>query len=175
MSIDQSKVVSNARTETQIVRKARRYKDALHLPARRVEVHLNIRPARVRRPVQVTVAASRHCCVCSVGGGFGHRDDRTVIHDEVAPYFLESVNEVRGWCRRVDREVCSQVSAMVRRGDGILVFPTLFAGSGECFCEPVPRTGICDLAVKIVCALFLTCGEFGLVQSRGPPITKGIE
>ena len=64
---------------------------------------------------------------------------------------------------------------MVRWSDGVLVFPALFAGSRERFCEPVSRTVECDLCVEVVCALFLTCGELGLVQSRRSGVTKGIE
>ena len=88
---------------------------------------------------------------------------------------MESVDKTRGWCRRVDGEIGGQIGAVVRGGDGILVLPALFAEAGECFCEPVTGASVCDFVVEIIGALFLTCGEFGLVQSGGAGIAEGIE
>ena len=98
-------------------------------PTRCIEVHLQIRLSRVRRPEQVIAGIARYRCVCGVAAGFEDGDDGTVVHDEVAPYLLERVDEIR--CRRrcVDGEVRRQVGAMVRWGDGVLVFPALFAGA----------------------------------------------
>ena len=119
--------------------------------------------------------ASRDRCVCGVAAGFDEWDYGSVVHDEAAPYFLKSVDEIRGRGRRVDGEIGRQIGAVVRGGDGILVLPALFAEAGECFCEPVTGTGVCGLAVEIVGALFLTCGVLGLVQSGGTSIAEGIE
>ena len=102
ISVDQSKIVRDARVQTQVIRVVGRDEDAFHCSARRVEVHLKTRPVRVRGPVQVVATASRHGCVCSVPAGYDGRNDRTVVHDEVAPNFLESVNQIRRWCRCVD-------------------------------------------------------------------------
>ena len=82
------------------------------------------------------------------------------MHDEVAPDLLEGVDEIGRGCGRVDGEICGQIGAVIRRGDGVLVFPALFAGARESFREPVTGTGVCDLAVEIQGALFLTGGEF---------------
>ena len=97
------------------------------------------------------------------------------MHDEVAPDLLERVDEIR--CRRrcVDGEIRRQVCAVVRWGDGVLVFPALFAGAREGFCEPVTGAGEFDFAIEIEGALLLTCGEFGLVQSCRSAVAKGIE
>ena len=97
------------------------------------------------------------------------------MHDEVTPYLLESVDESWRWRRCVDGEICRQVGTMVGRSNGILVFPALSAGSRKGFCEPVTGAGECDFAVKIPCALFLACGELGLVQSRRSAVAEGIE
>ena len=113
--------------------------------------------------MQITARASRDSRICGIAAGFDERDYRTVVHDEVAPYLLKSVDEIRGRRRGVDGEVGCQVGAVVRWGDGILVLPALFAEAGECLCEPVAGTGVCGLAVEIVGALFLTSGELGLV------------
>ncbi len=64
---------------------------------------------------------------------------------------------------------------MVGRRDGVLVFPTLFAGAGEGFGEPVARTGVGDLGVEIEGALLLAGGEFGLVQRGGAAVAEGVE
>ena len=66
-------------------------------------------------------------CICGIAAGVGERDYGAVVHDEVAPYLLEGVDEIRGRGRCVDGEVGGQIGAVVRRGDGVLVFPALFA------------------------------------------------
>ena len=113
--------------------------------------------------MQITPGASGDGCVCSIAASFDEWNYRAVIHDEVAPYLLKRVDEIRGRCRRVDGEIGGQIGAVVRGGDGILVLPALFAEAGECFCEPVTRTGVFGLVVEIVGALFLTCSKLGLV------------
>ena len=125
--------------------------------------------------MQGVARASRDGCVCGIAAGVGEWDYGAVVHDEVAPYLLKGVDEIRGRGRRVDGEVGGQIGAVVRRGDGVLVLPALFAGAGECFREPVTGTGVMGLAVEIVGALFLTCGKLGLIQSGGTCIAEGIE
>ena len=125
--------------------------------------------------MQIIARASRDGCICGIAAGFDEWDHGAVIHDEVAPNLLKSVDEIRGRCCRVDGEIGCQVGAVIRWGDGILVLPALFTEPGECFCEPVTGTGVCGLAVEVVGALFLTSGELGLVQSGGTCIAQGIE
>lgn len=100
--IDQPKVISDARIQTKVVRKIRRHWNALDDSARCVEVHLKIRISRVCRPEQVIAGILRYGCVRGVPAGFDDGNDRTVMHDEIAPYLLESVDEIRCWCCCVD-------------------------------------------------------------------------
>ena len=125
--------------------------------------------------MQIVARASRDGCICGIAAGFDERDYGAVVHDEVAPYLLKRVDEIRGRCRGVDGEIGGQIGAVVRGGDGILVLPALFAEARECFREPVAGTGVFGLVVEIVGALFLTSGKLGLVQSGGTCIPKGIE
>ena len=161
--VDQSKVIRDARVQTQVVGIVRCHRNDLDGAPRRIEIHLDVRRVGVRGPLQVVARASRDGCVCGVAAGFDEWDDGAVVHDEVAPYLLERVDEIRGRGRRVDGEIGGQIGAVIRRGDGILVLPALFAEARERFCEPVSGTGVCGLVVEVVGALFLTCCEFGLV------------
>lgn len=173
VSIDQSKIVGDARVQTEVVRIARRDGDVLDRAARGVEVHLDmVGPGRVRGPEQVGADPSGHG---GVAAGVDDGDDGAAARDEVAPYLLEGVDEVGRRCGGVDGKVGGQVGAVVGGGDGVLVFPALFAGSGEGFCEPVAWTGVCDLVVEVEGALFLAGGELGLVHCRGPAVAEGVE
>lgn len=100
--IDQPKVVCNAWTQTKIVRIIRRHRNALDDSARCVEVHLKIRTSRVCRPEQIVSGTLGYCCVRGVPAGFDDGNHGTVVHDEIAPYFLESVDEIRCWCCCID-------------------------------------------------------------------------
>ena len=161
--IHQPEIVRDPRSLAQIIRIIRRHRYALYCPARRVQIHLDIRPTVVRRPLQVVAGASRHRRIRGVPGGFEDRDDGAVVHDEIAPDLLESVDEVRRRCRCVNGEICGEIGTVVPWRHGILVLPALFAESGECFGKPVAGAGICDFAVEVEGALFLTCCEFRLV------------
>jgi hypothetical protein len=97
------------------------------------------------------------------------------VHDEVTVYLLEGSSEVAVRHRRVDREVCRQVGAVVCRRDRVLVFPGLAAFQAERLGKPLCRAVEHGLGRNVEDRLLETRGKLGHGEGRWARIAECIK
>ena len=157
-------------------------------PSSGVQVHLYRSSSGIHRPIDFAATTQGHRRVAGVGFRVRDGDHGRVVDDEVTEDFRKGVDEALcGGCG-VEGEVGCEVRAVERRGDGILVFPTLFLypriGAArvssrrwrrEGFGKPIRWTCKRRFTVYIEDFLLQAGGELGLIESSRTAVTECVE